>query len=361
MAISRKRKNKTESIADNLRQRIMRRELSPDIPLSPSRELATEFDVSLLTADRAVRILAQEGLLSRFKGKGTFVKARYWRIGYCEDFSAIFQYPQQKLINDVYVSPVVHELRKNHCIVSMISYRNLKSADYCAKVFAGLDALIVNKSLLDSCTLENLYSFEGPILIYRQATVLEDIPFSQVVPDWTGGMDDIFKTADLERIKKYFIFSNTSNNGIARADAFIKQAKKYGVEDSKIEFIKVTVADGQSPQLYGSKFGQKLKPGNDTLVFTTSDLLAFGILDALYDRGLRSGQFELVSCDNLEAYGICPFNEPHLTSIDYPRKRITHRAVKHLINILEDRDDAVSIVKIPTRLVIRKSGLATDG
>jgi GntR family transcriptional regulator len=58
-------------VADRIRQRIAAGELGPKLP--SHRELAAEMGVAPRTLDRALKILADEGLIYGVPGLGTFV------------------------------------------------------------------------------------------------------------------------------------------------------------------------------------------------------------------------------------------------------------------------------------------------
>lgn len=62
MNLKSKRKNLADNIREVLTEKILSRELLPVKPLASNTELAQEFGVSLLTADRAVRQLVKAGV-----------------------------------------------------------------------------------------------------------------------------------------------------------------------------------------------------------------------------------------------------------------------------------------------------------
>jgi len=64
-------------IADHVRQLLRNPTLTPGDPLPSERRLADEFDVSPMTARKALAMLVEEGLIERRVGRGTFVAERH--------------------------------------------------------------------------------------------------------------------------------------------------------------------------------------------------------------------------------------------------------------------------------------------
>lgn len=67
-------KTKYEQIADKLKEEIYTGKYANLEMIPPGKELAKEFETSLLTVTKAVNILVLEGLLLRKKGAGTFIR-----------------------------------------------------------------------------------------------------------------------------------------------------------------------------------------------------------------------------------------------------------------------------------------------
>jgi DNA-binding GntR family transcriptional regulator len=61
-------------IADIIAARVAAGELQPDRPIPSEAAMVQEFGVARLTARRAVRELAERGLVYVVRGKGTFVR-----------------------------------------------------------------------------------------------------------------------------------------------------------------------------------------------------------------------------------------------------------------------------------------------
>ncbi|WP_327374968.1 winged helix-turn-helix domain-containing protein [Streptomyces sp. NBC_01216] len=62
-------------IAAALREQILDGRLEPGSRLPSGRELAKEFGTALMTAQNALRVLRDEGLVSPQQGRGVFVRA----------------------------------------------------------------------------------------------------------------------------------------------------------------------------------------------------------------------------------------------------------------------------------------------
>ncbi|WP_214742550.1 GntR family transcriptional regulator [Exiguobacterium sp. s48] len=71
--MSTKKKPKYETIADEIRKRIIEHVYPLEHALPDEIHLAQEFGVSRMTMKRALEILVMEGLIYRKRGKGTFV------------------------------------------------------------------------------------------------------------------------------------------------------------------------------------------------------------------------------------------------------------------------------------------------
>ena len=67
-------KQKSRCIAGILRQKIRSRKLAPGAPLPSARDLAMQYKVCMMTANRALDILERDSLILRRKGSGNYVQ-----------------------------------------------------------------------------------------------------------------------------------------------------------------------------------------------------------------------------------------------------------------------------------------------
>lgn len=89
-----------------------------------------------------------------------------------------------------------------------------------------------------------------------------------------------------------------------------------------------------------------------TAIFTTSDLLAIGILQCLYAKGLQvPAAISLVSYDD----SMAPFMSPPLTSVANPVYELGRSAVQLILDRIRKEDSVTKTLTLDTQLVIRQS------
>jgi GntR family transcriptional regulator len=88
-----------------LRKRILSGEFAPDVPLPSEESLGKEYEVSRITVRRALSALEQERLISRKRGKGTFVSEKFRSLdsprlsGFIEDIISMGIKTRTKVID----------------------------------------------------------------------------------------------------------------------------------------------------------------------------------------------------------------------------------------------------------------------
>ncbi len=357
-----KKRVRSWDIAEYLRKDIRRNSLAPDTPIMSTRHLANHFKASLVTANRALNTLADEGVLYRVQGSGSFVKGkdklnRRLVIGLIQSvlnqerngFYAAF---------GISIDSCLEELREKYCDVRYFSYQNLAEQRFPKTAFAGLDGLIVSSSCLDDKTVPMLENFPGPITIYGNEYQV-DLPFNQALPDLEWGFRETFRRLDKSKANGIITLSARHANAVAREKYFIRTALKAGFNRADIEEVEVKLAEDDNGRIGGYNATKNiLDRCHGKLLFITSDFVSFGVIDGLREAGIEPGRdLQLVSYDNLESSNMRPFGEPILTSIDHPKAEISRRAVDMTIDAVRNNDNCQHIVRVPTHLEIRKTGL----
>ncbi len=365
MIIARQRKNKAREIADSLRDHIQSGTLPAGTSIASTKDLAAEYQVPFSTANRAVCRLVDEGWLYRQHGSGTFVKGdrhqerRPWRIGYY-DMSDVAQPTNEgSIVFEIYTRLILNEFSKYNCQVERIGFHDLKSAEHCAATFPRLDAILVSAALLDPQTEKNLYHFKKPILIYRNI-VSHHFPATQVISDWSVGIRQMLELIDISKYDKYLLLATSNRTACSTIlDEFRRQSQYFNIRPDQIEERLVQPTHGTSEQLFGYKLGMTFEPDARTFIFSVSDFVSFGILEAWRERGIPVGKYPLVGSFNMEGQGVHPFEEPLVTSINQDKGELSRRSVSLIISALEQQDYYPQTIRIPSELIIRKSAFGS--
>jgi LacI family transcriptional regulator len=113
------------------------------------------------------------------------------------------------------------------------------------------------------------------------------------------------------------------------------------------------LAEGDFTEMSGYQACQSLIAAGVDAIFAASDKMALGALRALRDAG-RSvpDDVAVVGFDDLEAAAI---SDPPLTTVRQPTREAGVIAVEMLLDIIEDEQEEVRQLFLPTQLVIRES------
>jgi len=362
MEVAVERRIRSQDIAESIRAEIVQKKLSHGSPIMSSRDISRHYKVAMLTANRALNKLVDENILYRVQGSGTYVKGitsvpRSLNIGYCEILTRDNDLGQHALFGAL-ADSCLASFRKKNCTIKIIPYQDLLDPVWAEKAFAGMDGLLVNCGYIDEKTLPVFEAFQGPVTVYRNEFIGE-WPFNQVIPDHATGMREIVRLIDMKKVSGLIVVYRAHPNGDARIREFFRQAEAVGIGKEKIEVISVPLEVGDNGRISGYRTGRKLLPDcRGKLIFCASDFITFGLIDAMHENGIVPGKdVQLVSYDNLEGYGMIPYERPIITSVDFQRDEVARRAAELTIAQIENNDNCLHIIKMPTHLVIRETGL----
>ncbi|HEX7064975.1 MAG TPA: LacI family DNA-binding transcriptional regulator [Bacillales bacterium] len=95
------------------------------------------------------------------------------------------------------------------------------------------------------------------------------------------------------------------------------------------------------------------RPNDVTAVFASSDVMAFGVMDALKDLDLKvPDDVSVVGFDDIEE---AKYSGPPLTTVHQQRLEIGETAANILLDLIQKKDGATRHISIPPQLVTRKS------
>ena len=353
------RTNLTENIRGALEEMIFRGELRAGELLASNAELASRFGVSTLTADRAVRQLVKEGLVYRKQGVGTYISespqrtVKKIRVGVADN-----KFPETPMWDStmgIRTRISVQYLYNHQCSVKLLDYETVADAEKLNAVCSELDGLLISGTFIDSRTIPNLRKLSIPVVVTYLESVL-NLPFHQVLFDnYSGTREAAEKLAEVPPEKIMIIYASHSNS-LNRKEAFEQNLAEFGYDCSRIESI-CHDTNHKNMEIAYYRLGLKLSSQIcGKFLFSTSDVISLAMMEAFQEKGLKPGQdFQLLSYDNLEGYNYIPFEEPCLTTIDAPKIRLSERAAELLLQQIGKPAGETHIIRIPTKLVVRKT------
>lgn len=179
-----------------------------------------------------------------------------------------------------------------------------------------------------------------------------------VTDDVSGGF---LATEHLIRLKRERIAIITGplciSSAKERLQGYMKAFAQYGIEVDESLVVKadaITAADG-----YRTMQALLRRPPYPTAVFAYSDFVAFGVMKAIREAGLRIPQdVAVVGYDDVE---FCSYLETPLSSVRIPKEELGKTAAEGLIRKLTEGAEDPLKVSLPVSLIVRTSSQAEEG
>lgn len=353
-----------QTLYDLFECRILSGELNPGARLPSNQEIATEFKVSLMTANRTMNQLVQSGYIRREQGRGSFVcdtlpciGGRKFHIGIADKIT----YPPVPMINaalDIRPKTASQYLQDCGCSCHAVSYDDVCSGEI-ADIAKKLDGLIISSGFIDKITEKNLLDLQIPIVVIN-GEFASKYPFHQVVMDMRPALVMVAQEIIKRNYDEIIIIKESHIYGMTRCRELINELVSRGFDSRKIRCF-TTKDFALENALSSYQLGLQLVPElAGKLLFSTSDVVSFSLLEAFNKSGLVPGKdFDLLSFDNLEDYGFCPLKEAKLTSIDCPKVDISKRAAQLLLEKINHPEPGTTIIRLPATLKIRSTAFGS--
>lgn len=355
--IKRSSRHKVNALFNDLRERIVSGRIAGGESLPDPESLADETGTSVITIKRIMSRLAGEGLVQRVRGRGTFAidkSVKPLNIAIIDFIFSPDSSDLQKIMGKISMT-CTGLLEQSGIIPHHIDYSSLLNPGQIISLLDKIDGLIIGRSHFDERTAELIEGLRIPKVMHSNEYIYE-FPGDQVIPDYSSAMPDVARHIIDNNFREIVIILEDHNTARTRRNAFKSALTRSGIPEEWIsEFVTQCVGKSDGGYRFAS---QLLKTSGKRFIFSTSDFVSFGIIDAMHDHNITPGDsIQLLSTDNLEGYGICPYPQPLLSSIDPDRNAIAAKVVKILLEKIRNPDPCHYIVKIPSKLVIRKSAV----
>ena len=209
------RSTKTSELAERLRTELLARRLPSGSPVTSVRELASLYGVSTVTADKILNLLVKEDFLYRIPQSGTFIKHDppvVPVIGYAGHLPGpgatdIIQAAAAKRLQEHLTQTGVEQ--------HIISYHELRHPELVERKLNALNGLLISAAFIDEVTRPVLWKFKGRIVVFANTYIMDRLPCSQVIPDYTRALTEFTEKYDPERYERIQILSAGHPNAVA--------------------------------------------------------------------------------------------------------------------------------------------------
>lgn len=347
------------------RERILSGRLSEGTRLPTELTLAAEHQISRDTVRRALSQLAEEGLLERVQGRGTFVRRAIvtptpdTTPTFEKRIAIILNRPPTAQLNMNILIAVEQALKLGGYHVSFTYAEEDQAqqardiARFRADHVKGLIIFPVSDTTYDAAIWQLQEEHFPLVLIDRY---YPDLETDYVGPDNTdGGYRATEHLLILGHQRIAFCHSHIetlqTTSVSNRWEGYRKALEEYGVVyDESLIVPNRACSKAEVQELY---IALLQRPDRPTAIFAANDLVALDILQAARHCGLRvPDDLALVGFDDLN---FAAHVHPPLTTVAQSLTDIGLRAGNLLISRIEGQAGSPRHIELPTHLIVRKS------
>ena len=342
----------------DLKKKIASRELTPGQKLPYERELCDLYGVKRVTIRKSLEMLAQEGLITKHMGLGSFVAGSSAPAAVSPDSAATILFIMRRNANDIYHNTsscntrLYFEMeqicRRNGYLLSYVGLDEQTSVMDIAREHPVSGVFLVSSYHED--TIRELTHMKMPAVLLNHC----DEKMLSVMPDNMQMVSLVvgYLSEMKHRRIAYVDGMPDSRNAQERWEAFRFAMMEHGLQvDPELYFVGNWTFDG------GKAAARELlkQPQLPTAVFAASDMMAAGVMEELRGAGLRIPEdISIVGYDNLD---IDVLLSPPLSSATVDFRHMCEVAFEHLKMVMEkgDREMDHYVIRMPASLLRRDS------
>lgn len=348
---------KCSRIAEQIKEEILKNKVSYGQKATTVRALAMRFSISTATARKILHKLVKEKLLSPRERVGYFVeKNRNPKILIL--WNSALPEAKNHPTGTLTLRYITEYLKENKFDFDVI-YGNsfAENPDKIIEKMKKYDGILFtfreDKFDFNEMAIKKLNCVKKKIVCFRYENLIPSLRHSHVIPDFTTGLSHLAMKADLAKTYSRFVI-------VSAYDAQAKLREKFlmdfltdqGIKEDITDVFHIHSTTYTRSYLAEKVFTQKCSTyPQDTLILAVSYYFSPGIRQACESLNKN---FDIISVDNQESY-ITGLKHRFFTALDTVRPRIGLEAAKLLVRMIREKDDSTCILKVPTKLVIRKS------
>jgi GntR family transcriptional regulator of arabinose operon len=353
-----------EQIVADIRGKIVAGELKPGDRLETQAELATKYNVSLITVKNALALLVNEGLLFSRAGKGTFV---------LESQSKGLNLSEHKTIGLVlrdlkhpYFSMIVHSVEERAYemgfnVLLSGSSGNIEKEESQIDKFRtmGVDGLVIASLSLEYRATDYIQRLHGENFPYVMVSYIHDPDFWYVGSDQELGgymatehlIRTGYRSVGYVHMGGKNLLSEVRKNGYARAlmefDRPYDADAVFTLDPARYDF-------GTDRFQLGSRFARDFASSTrkPEALFFYNDMCALGFIQGATDAGMRVP--EDIAVVGFDDATVAQYASVPLTTIHQPVDKIGRMAVEIIQKRIQNIATGNRTILKPT-LIIRDS------
>lgn len=331
--------------------------LAPGTKLPSTKEISTLFNVSLITAHRALEGLVESGWLRREVGRGTFVRddVDFATISNQAPFSIGLLLSERSRVNldDYYHSSLINSLRRQAVNGSRrVEFFFRDRFDLRERQQGAVGALCIHPPMESQADVERL-SRRSPVVVLGGTFVGSSVPCIDCDNE-LGGRQAIEHLLGLGH-RRFALVSGPLNltNSRDRTNGAYSALRDAGVtidpDDVMVSADAVVLEDVIRARLEARLTG----PDRPTAVFAGGFYLAMAVLQIVRRCGLSvPEQLSVVGFDDPQS---APLLDPPLTTVRQPLEAMAAAAYETICALVANSNGVHPSRKLPTELIVRGS------
>lgn len=216
-----------------------------------------------------------------------------------------------------------------------------------------IDGIVFVSSLLENNNLDDLIKQGIPIvLIGENKADMKKVPIVRIDCE-AAAQKAVKHLLDVGYKEIAVIYGSTpEKENLRKIDGYRRALDEAGISERK-EYLQEAVNTIEGGYIAAKRLIELSRPPR--AIFTTSDILAFGAIDAMKDNGLRVPEdIAFVGFDNIRMSNLI---EPKLTTVEKPLHKMGVVGARLLFDIIDSKEEENSSreILLQSRLKIRRS------
>lgn len=335
-----------QKIYEDLEKAISAGKFPSGSQLPTEKELSETYQVSRITSKRALAELEQAGLISRIRGKGSFVKdLSQSEVKKANQILFVLPFMDNLYLGNFTegITPIMQH-NQSDILMTTLDYLNQKQADEIIAEFDGLIYYVQNQESHLNLLAELSFKQFPVVLLDKK---IYDLPFPAIVSENTDGgflATQLLIQQGHKRIGYLFSGQLTQPQSVRQRYIGYIQA----IKEADLNFLTLI----EDKQATNDGLLAYIKEHEVTAFVCENDLTAITAMKQLKEAGFSiPADFSITGFDNLQAAHLV---DPPLTTVAQNFKLLGETAGRYLINWIE-HNEVPEDTKIPVSLIKRHS------